>query len=228
MTEGPPIPRIPRDKRLPRGVRALPPEVVAAIHRERLQRGIAEVIERRGYAATAIADITGAARAEKAVFRKHFEAKAHCLDAAADEALDSLWPEVEDAVPGAGDPTGALRAALDAYLGFLAADSSRAHLLTVEVLTASARARERWRELNQRLAGLLQEVAAQRGAQPSPPPSVAEGLIAGLLMLVSARIVAGEAQRLPELAPELLEVLLAPYLGGERASALARPRTDGR
>ena len=226
MTEDPQIPRFPRDKRLPRGARALPPEVVAAIHRERLQEAIAEAMERRGYAATAIADITGAARAEKAVFRKHFETKAHCLDAAADVALDSLWREVEGASADAGDPTGALRAALDAYLVFLAADSPRAHLLTVEVLTASARVRERWRELIERLADLLREVAAQRGAQPSPLPSVAEGLIAGLLTLVSARIVAGEAQRLPELTPELLEVLLAPYLGGERA--LVRARSDGR
>ena len=53
------------------------------------------------------------------------------------------------------------------------------------------------------------------------PESTEDSLLGGLVVLTSRSILAGDGP-LPELLPDLVEFVLAPYLGPERAKALAR------
>jgi hypothetical protein len=49
-----------------------------------------------------------------------------------------------------------------------------------------------------------------------------QALMGGIATLVARRLKAGEAARLPDLLPDLVELALAPYLGREQAQRFAR------
>lgn len=80
---------------------------------------------------------------------------------------------------------------------------------------------------------LVRLLAAGRSEIPEAAglPGVTEqALIGGLAGLISSQIVNGEAEHLPALAPQLVELTLLPYLGGKGAAAVARrprPPIDG-
>lgn len=72
-----------------------------------------------------------------------------------------------------------------------------------------------------RLADLLRD---SRGASAaSLPDGTEEGLLGAVCFLVARRLRVGEVERLPELAPELTELLLGPYLAVTAASGEAPP-----
>jgi hypothetical protein len=47
-----------------------------------------------------------------------------------------------------------------------------------------------------------------------------------LVLLAGRKVAAGEAEQLEELLPDFAEFILAPYLGAEAASRLARSQAD--
>lgn len=59
-------------------------------------------------------------------------------------------------------------------------------------------------------------------------PGITESvLVAGVVGVISAKLRDGEARHLPEVAPQLVELTLTPYLGREKAVEVARrPRPD--
>src|SRR5262249_37936811 len=68
--------------RLPAGRHGLPPEFVARNQGERLIVGLAIAVAAKGYDATTVADIIGAAGVSRRTFYKHFDSKQDCFLAA--------------------------------------------------------------------------------------------------------------------------------------------------
>ena len=73
----------------------------------------------------------------------------------------------------------------------------------------------------------------QTGREGRPPevlarlsPTTEEALVGGMVSLISRRIIAGKAEELEELLPDLVEFTLTPYLGSAEAAELARERTE--
>ena len=62
------------------------------------------------------------------------------------------------------------------------------------------------------------------GAPGARPVSAAaeQALVGGVVALIVRQVDAGEGTRLPELLPDLLQLVLRPYLGHEQALAEAR------
>ncbi|HSS41630.1 MAG TPA: hypothetical protein VLK37_03670 [Solirubrobacterales bacterium] len=59
-------------------------------------------------------------------------------------------------------------------------------------------------------------------------PGITEAvLIAGIAGVIAAQLRAGETMHLPAVAPQLVELTLTPYLGSERAVAVARRPRPG-
>ena len=54
------------------------------------------------------------------------------------------------------------------------------------------------------------------------PDSTEETVLGALASLASRKVGAGEAERLPELLPDIAEFILAPYLGAAEAASLSR------
>ena len=53
-------------------------------------------------------------------------------------------------------------------------------------------------------------------------PTTEEALVGGMVSLISRRIIAGKAEELETLLPDLVEFTLTPYLGSEAAAKVAR------
>ena len=207
------------EARLPPGRHGLPRTYVAENQRERLLNGVVEAVAEHGYEATTISRIVEAAKISRRTFYEHFEGKEDCF-LAAYEMIDAHVRESILAAPGATEPwPDRVRARLAALLDVLARDSAVARCYLVEPLAAGGKVAAGYRDAMQLLAETL---------RPEPEPTGLEvevrdqALIGGVATLIVRRLNAGSPDRLPELLPDLTELVLAPYLGREEAKRLAR------
>ena len=182
---------------------------VIADQRRRMLDGLAAALAYHGYEDTKITDIVELAGVSRPTFYEHFEGKEQCFAAAYDDGVERLTAAVEAAVKGELDRAGRLSAGLRAGLDFLAADPSLAHLLLVESLAAARPARLEHERTLARLAAALRPAAAGLGDRPVTEET-ARLLAGGLASHLSGRVLAGEAERLPESHDLLLQYLLAP------------------
>jgi AcrR family transcriptional regulator len=107
-------------------------------------------------------------------------------------------------------------------LDLAAAAPDRARFLMLDSLTDDPALVRQGLEARDRLATLL---ASGRSLSPygAELPGITEqALVGGVGGVILARLVNGEAEHLPALAPELVQLTLFPYLGAEAAAAVAR------
>jgi AcrR family transcriptional regulator len=210
--------------RLPPGRHGLPREFVVHNQRERLIAGLAEAIAENGYSGTTIAHITRHAAVSRRTFYEHFSSKDECFVAAYDTVMEELRGRVSAAFEGAEDWPHAVKAGIGAMLEFLAAEPSLARLCMVEALVAGPVVVERYDAAIQSFVPYFQS-----GREGRPPevlarlsPTTEEALVGGMVSLISRRIIAGKAEELEELLPDLVEFTLTPYVGSAEAAKLAQ------
>jgi AcrR family transcriptional regulator len=191
-------------RRLPPGSHGIPADVVARNQRERLVAAMAEVCAESGYAGASATAVARAAGVSTVTFYKQFADKRECLLAAHRQLLGRLLDELDRVRGEEGEPQAKARGALRAMLALLAADPPSARLLTVEVLAAGP-------EGAKRNAAAVEAFARRLGLGPSdeaaPLPDAAWAQAAGVLALIGKLVMAGEADRVPELEDELLMTL---------------------
>lgn len=169
------------------------------------------------YTATTIADVVAGAHISRTTFYREFGDKRACFDAALDHCIAEARAVAADAVES-GDPAPlALREATAAVLGLLAAHPELAHLLVGEAVAVEPAVVERYRDLVvPAVAGLWDE--GERG-----PTRLDPWLAFGRAqLLIFDLVTAGEAERLPELLPELVYLGVAPFAGHDAAMEQAR------
>jgi AcrR family transcriptional regulator len=211
-------------ERLPRGRHGLPREFVAQNQRERLFAGLAESLLERGYDGTTVSMIGKRAGVSKSDFYKQFESKDACFLAAYDDAVARMRERVAAACAEAGEwPVGML-AGLAALLELLAAEPAPAQLVLVEGLRAGKGVYDRFQAAQMGFVELLREAAPPPRDGTPPPLATDEAVVGGIASLLSRRILAGEAERLPEFLPEIAEFALTPYLGVEEARRIISAR----
>src|SRR6476469_5504945 len=204
-------------ERLPRGRHGLPPEFVARNQRERLIAGLIQVLYEVGYQKTTVSLIGQRAAVSKSDFYKHFESKDDCFGAAYDAAVERIREELVAACEKSADEEWSQRVsnAIDALLNLFAVEPALASITLVEGLRAG-------REVYDRYQGALETFVRdlREGAPTSPdgtevPEATDEAVVGGVASMLGRRILAGEAEQLPRLFPEILEFVLAAYLGAE-------------
>jgi AcrR family transcriptional regulator len=205
-------------ERLPPGRHGLSRGVVAESQRERLLNGVVEAVAEHGYNEATIGRITAAAKVSRRTFYEHFSGKEDCFLAAyamVDEHVrrsvlraadqDEPWPEQ-------------IRERLSILLSVLSHDAAVARFYLVEPLVAGGEPAARYREAMQLLA---EAVRPQQALADMDVEVRDQALIGGVVALISRRLKGGQAERLPELLPDLTELVLAPYLGREAARRFA-------
>jgi len=205
--------------RLPRGRHGLSPEFVAQNQRERLIAGLTQALYEVGYQKTTVSLIGQRAAVSKSDFYKHFESKDDCFIVAYDAAIERIREQVSAACERAeGDQWATrVRDGLDALLKLFAAEPALASIALVEGLRAGRGVYDRYQGAMESFVGCLRQ-----GAPPTPgghevPDATDEAVVGGLASMLGRRVLAGEAERLTELFPEILEFTLASYLGAEEA-----------
>jgi AcrR family transcriptional regulator len=214
----------PELSRLPPGRHGLPRDFVVHNQRERLIAGLAEAIAEKGYGGTTIADITRHAAVSRRTFYEHFEGKDECFVAAFDTVTAQLRERVGDAFKAEDDWPAATRAGIDAMLTFLAAEPNLARLAMVEAMVAGPVVVERYDAAVQTFLPYLKAGREGRSKKVLSrlSDSTEEALVGGMVSLISRRIVAGQADDLESLLPDLTEFTLAPYVGNDAAASIAR------
>src|SRR6187402_282291 len=206
-------------ERLPRGRHGLSPEFVARNQRERLIPGLTEALYEVGYQRTTVSIIVQQAAVSKSDFYKHFESKDECFIAAYDTAIERIRECVASACEEAAGEEWPqrVRAAIDALLKQLSDSPALASIALVEGLRAGREVYDRYQAALETFVGYLREGAPSAHGGGEVPEATDEAVVGGIASMLGRRVLAGEAGRLGDLFPEILEFALTAYLGGEQA-----------
>lgn len=205
--------------RLPPGRHGLSSDFVAENQRERLLNGVVEAVVEHGYNETTIARIAEAAKISRRTFYEHFEGKEECFRA----AYEMIDAHVRTAMLAAGDPEGPwperVRERLATLLEVLSRDVAVSRFYLIEPLVAGGDQAARYRDAMQ----LLAETISPESDSPDLDVEVRDqALMGGVTALISRRLKTGDTTHLAELLPDLVELVLAPYLGRDEARRAAR------
>jgi AcrR family transcriptional regulator len=205
--------------RLPRGRHGLSPEFVARNQRERLIAGLTQALYEVGYQKTTVSLIGQRAAVSKSDFYKHFESKDDCFIAAYEAAIARLREQVATACEATEGEEWArrVRAAVAALLKLLAAEPALASIALVEGLRAGRGVYDRYQAAVESFVALLREGAPSTPSGGEAPAATDEAVVGGIASLLGRRVLAGEAEQLNQLFPEILEFALSAYLGAEEA-----------
>ncbi|MFI5065362.1 MAG: TetR/AcrR family transcriptional regulator [Streptosporangiales bacterium] len=201
---------------LPRGRNGLPIETVRAAQRERLLRAVIAAVAETGFADLTVADIVRGARVSKAAFYAHFAGKEDCFLAATREGGQLMIDQVAAAarqLPAGASHEAALRAAIGAFLEFVAREPAFARAFYVDMPAAGPRAVRRI-EAAQHNFARLDRAWHERARRDHPDwPAVPEqayyALAGATAELVRAQVRQGKIHAMPDLENTLVAFHLA-------------------
>ena len=202
----------------PRGRHKLPREVIERSQRERLLEATIRVVAAKGYTATKLADLTTEAGISRSTFYELFADKEACFLAAYEEASDGLIRAASAAFEAESSWPAAMRAALAALLGALAADPALASLGLNAVSAAGPAAQQRYQAAVKRLTPLFEEGRDFAPGGRALPPNTSRMAVGAALGLISEAVAAGDVAQLPQMLDDVLAAALRPYLGDEAAA----------
>jgi AcrR family transcriptional regulator len=207
--EGPFSAGTPLPRRLPPGRHGIPANLVSEHQRLRLLAAMAEALGAHGYANVTTTHVSELANVSTSTFYKHFGNLWDCLLAAYVAAADRLCAEIELACAAVDEESDPLETGIDAALAFFAAGPELGQLLSAQAPREASALGAARRLLISRLAAMLRRSRGEADDAPQPP-GLDERLIDATLAFACTRISAGEAERLPELSPELVAILDRP------------------
>jgi AcrR family transcriptional regulator len=187
--------------------------------RQRLLDSIASCAASKGFGATTISEIVEGAGVSRATFYEMFEDKEDCLAAAMDLALAEAAARIV-AVHSAEKPWATnVRRSAAAFLELLAEQPAWARMALVEAPASGGRAAELYTSAKQVAAALLDRGREGPLASVQVPSSATRAALSAAESLIVAQILAGNAERLAELLPDIVYITTIPYLGREEALA---------
>jgi AcrR family transcriptional regulator len=221
-----------RERGLPRGPQALPPEEVAADQRERLYEATIHAINERGFVATTISDLVARAGVSRRSFYEHFENKEECLLATYDALIGRLTARIVEAY----DPKDEWIDQIDAIVRALFEASSdrpdAARLVSVEMGAAGPVGIERWARDADLLARFITSVFEHAPGDGAVPAPVARAIVGALRTILYTRVRRERSSRslkieLQKLTPDIVAWIAAFYPTPPEIPERPRPRRHG-
>ncbi len=205
--------------RLPRGRHGLSPEFVARNQRERLIAGLTAALFEVGYQKTTVSRIGEHAAVSKSDFYKHFESKDDCFYAAYDVAIERIRERILTgcARHGRAEWDARVRGGIAAMMELFEDEPALASLALVEGLRAGRGVYDRYQLAVESFAPDLQDGAPDAPGGGPVPEATGEAVVGGIASLLGRRVLAGDAEHLGELLPDVQRFALTPYLGTAEA-----------
>jgi AcrR family transcriptional regulator len=192
-------------ERLPAGHHGLSPGLVEENQRRRLARAAAESLAAQGYGSITATEVVKRAGVSTGTFYKHFDDLWGCVLAAYEAVAERLCGRIEAACAAAGGSGEGASAGIEAALALLAAEPPLAQLLSTEPPSQASALWAARRCFAARLVGLLRAAGNCQGSGEREAR-----LVGGALALVSMQTATVGAERLEELGPTLIEILIKP------------------
>jgi AcrR family transcriptional regulator len=204
---------------LPLSPRELAEPISRNSHRERLLASMARSCARKGFNATTTTDIVEGAKVSRATFYELFKDKEDCLHAAMELAVAEAASRVVPAYSADKPWATNVRNVVAAFLQLLAERPAYARMALVEARASGDRAAELYASSKQVAAALLDHGRGQAAESGQAPSSASRAALAAAESLITGQILSGNAERLPELLPDIVYITTIAYLGREEALA---------
>jgi len=191
--------------------------------RRRILRAIAELVAKRGYADVTVELIVKRARVSYKTFYKHFSGKEECFKELFDDTAGSTERAIRERLAGEEGPwADRVVLALSLWIERIVAEPLVARAVIVEAPTVGPGMLERYARITKTFVPLFREGRELNPRGAELPATVEDTLSGSIFWSAYQRLIVGEAERLPELLPELVELVLRTYLGQAEAARIAR------
>ena len=188
-----------------------------APERERIAAAMVELVCERGYRATTVKQLLRRAGASRAEFRRHFAGKRDCFLAVYDELAERFAAPVLAAFEAEAEWREGLRAAAYAAARWVGEHPREARFATLETMTAGDFAAERREATLRRFVDLVDAGREQLDDPGAVSRVMAEGVVGGVLGMLTRNLRRGAGGRPEDFVPELMFLAVRPYLGIEAA-----------
>jgi AcrR family transcriptional regulator len=221
-----------RDRALPRGPQALPPEEVAADQRERLYEAMIKSVDERGFVATTISDLVAGAGVSRRSFYEHFENKEECLLATYDALVGGLTARIVEAYIPEDEWTNQIEAFVRALFEASSDRPDAARLVSVEMGAAGSVGIERWARDAERLARFVTYIFEQAPGEGSVPAPIARAIVGALRTILYSRVRRERSSRslkaeLQKLTPDVVSWIVGFYPTPPQIPARPKARRHG-
>lgn len=205
-------------EREPQGIRSPSRDIVPPSERDRLIEAMALTCAERGYAATRVDEVIARAGVGHRSFEENFADKAECGTAAVNQMLADITAAASIAYSPEYSEWEKILRGVRALLELMAARPSFAGLAQIEARQGMGpEAYELYTAGIRVLAAMLDRLQANALGGITRPPSAIRGAIGGAEALIRRELLAGRPERLPELLPDIIYGMLAPYLDQQEA-----------
>jgi AcrR family transcriptional regulator len=190
--------------------------------RERLIAAFGKAASEHGYRDLTVELVARYAGSSPERVEQHFANKEEGLVAAHEAFLNRIWLDVLEACESTPEWPFKVRAALHSVIHSLSEAATLARVFAIEATAASFGAAERQFATLDDLARMLGDGRRHYPRASELPPATERALIGGIASILFGHLLAEEPGMLARLEPELVEVLLVPFLGSSQARQVAR------
>ncbi len=185
--------------------------------RERLQVAMLEVSGEVGYRNASVGRVLERSGGHRSQFYSYFRDRADCFTAAHATEVERLCSQLLGA--GRAQPSWreGLRAGLAELVRFAIERPLVARGILREVYVARGPALVKHEEVLERLTHAVDSARREIPSRQAPPPMTASFMVGAVDELVRARLAEDDPQGLSAAMPELMSLLVAPYLGDDIA-----------
>ena len=213
---------------LPSGRHGLSREHVERSQRTRLLSAAIAVAGTDGYAAMTVSAVIARANVSRKTFYEQFADREACFLAAYGLLLERGVARIRATYAREPDWPAGVRRSLALALAALARHPHEARVVFVEALAAGPRGWALRDRAVRELAPLLAPGFEAAPAGAAVPASMPRAVAGALCELIGARVRDGRAEELPELLPDLLFCVLAPFVGPAAARDALAPGSPAR
>ena len=165
--------------------------------------------------------VASAAGLEVDDFQRHFANTDQCLSAGFDNFLERMREQIEEACEQGGDWPDRVRITIGSAFEFISELEPVARLFVVEgAHTGAAGVEQRCASISSAARWLKQGRELYPDAAQLPD-ALEPTLVSGVVQLASVHLLTEEADQLPTVRAEAVEMVLAPYLGSGEARRIA-------
>jgi len=185
--------------------------------RDLILAAMIRVVGRKGYRETSVADVIEEADTSRTTFYKYFEDKHDCFLAAYDMLVERVFAEVTAECDATGSWLERVEKGLETIVRLFSLDPELARTAVVEVAAAGADARQRHWNAVARFTSYLEDGRELSDSEDLPEniSLLSAGAVSGLIF---DELLAGRAEQLPQLLPDLVFAMLVPYIGPSAAA----------